>query len=329
MTQKEFEEIWHDSSDYVLCHTSGSTGKPKEIRLGKDFMRQSAKRTNTFFGITNTSRLHTCLDFKYIASMMMVVRADLAECDLTSEEPSSQPLKDISYDTVIDLLSLVPAQMEWILDSQERWTGLRHILLGGSAVPPMMRRRISLSGYNVWESYGMTETASHIALRKVEEYEAPFSTLPGISVELNEKECLVINMPDGSCLVTNDIAVVYNSNEFSILGRLDNCVISGGIKIMPEELERKLGSFIAFDYCVSSVPDKKWGEKLVLVVESPNDSIDSNLLRDAVGVRLRQYRKILELGVKSPKDVVCISSFPRTSNGKIDRRELKKILHGL
>ncbi len=319
MTQSEFEKIWQDGNDYVVCHTSGSTGKPKEIRLKKEFMRQSAKRTNEFFNIDSSSRLHTCLDFKYIASMMMTVRADEANCRLTSETPSSRPLEDISADEEVDLLSVVPAQMEWILECGERWEGLRHILIGGSAIPPMMRRRIALSNYDAWESYGMTETASHIALRKVTEEDEPFATLPGISVELGKDECLIINMPDGSRLKTNDIALMEDSNRFRILGRADNCVISGGIKIMPEELERKLGPFIAFDYCISSVPDKKWGEKLVLVVEAPEETISEDLLLEAVGVRLRQYRKILDLGVKSPKDVVSVSELPRTSNGKIKR----------
>lgn len=327
MNQKEFEKVWHDASDTVLCHTSGSTGTPKEIRLQKDFMRRSALRTNEFFGISNASRLHTCLDFEYIASKMMVVRADVADCQLTSEHPSSRPLEEITEDEEIDLLSVVPAQMEWILDCERKWQGIRHILIGGSAIPPMMRRRIAISGYNAWESYGMTETASHIALRKVKEEEEPFEVLPGISVELSENDCLIVNMPDGSRFVTNDIASISSPSEFWILGRADNCVISGGIKIMPEELERKLGPFIAFDYCLSSVPDKKWGEKLVLVVEMPKKSIDPELLREAIGVRLRQYRKRLDLGVKSPKDIICLAELPRTSNGKIDRVGLKKILH--
>ncbi len=327
MTQEEFDKIWHDKSDTVICHTSGSTGTPKEIRLGKEFMRQSAKRTNDFFSITDESRLHTCLDFKYIASMMMTVRADMAGCRLTSEKPSSRPLGNVATEETIDLLSVVPAQMEWILDCDVKWRGIKHILIGGSAIPLMMRRRIAISGYDAWESYGMTETASHIALRKVVEDEVPFSVLPGISVALTDANCLIVNMPDGSRMVTNDIAVLDGPTEFRILGRADNCVISGGIKIMPEELERKLGSFIAFDYCISSVPDKKWGEKIVLVVEMPDGQNEYDLIQKAVGVRLRQYRKILDLGVKSPKDVICISEIPRTSNGKIDRVSLKKLLH--
>lgn len=326
MTQKEFEDIWRDGADYVVCQTSGSTGEPKEIRLSKDFMRASARRTNDFFGIDGNSRLHTCLDFKYIASMMMTVRADEAGCELTSELPSSCPLGEVPTDERINLVSMVPAQMEWLIDSSQVWTGISNILLGGSAIPSLMRRRIALSPYTVWESYGMTETASHIALRKVDRDEVPFKTLDGISVGVTEDGCLRVTMPDGKELTTTDIAELTGENEFRILGRADHAVISGGIKIHPEALERRLGPFIAFEYCISSVPDEKWGERLVLVIEAPTESNDYTLLREAVGVRLRQYKKILELGVKSPKDVVVLSTLPRTPKGKVDRFKLKEIL---
>lgn len=328
MNQQEFETIWKDGKDYVECYTSGSTGEPKLIRLSKDFMRASARRTNEFFGIDAGSRLHTCLDFRYIASMMMTVRADEAGCILTSEEPSSKPLGGIPEDEIIDLMSMVPIQMAWVLDSSHVWKGIRNILLGGSPIPSLIRKRIVLSPYTVWESYGMTETASHIAIRKVEVEDVPFKTLDGISVSVNEEGCLTIIMPDDQRITTTDIAEMTGENEFRILGRADHVVISGGIKIHPEELERRLGPFIGYDYCLSSVPDKKWGEKLVLAVESSPDMIDEELLREAVGVRLRQYRKILELGVKTPKDVLIVAELPRTANGKIDRVKLKNMLSG-
>lgn len=329
MTQIEFERIWKDSSDSVICHTSGSTGIPKEIKLDKGFMKESARRTNNFFSISQESRLHTCLDFRYIASMMMVVRADVAGCRLTSEQPSSHPLKEIGLDERIDLVSVVPTQMAGILESQQRWRGIRNFLIGGAPVPLMMRRQISIAGYEAWESYGMTETASHIALRRIGEEDIPFETLPGITVSLDDGGCLVVNQPGENPLVTNDLAEVISPTEFRILGRADHCVISGGIKIIPEDLERMLGPFIAFDFCLSSVPDSKWGEKLVLVVENSRNALDSDLLAAAVGVRLKQYRKKLNLGVKSPKDVICVDSFPRTSNGKIDRRNLKELLRDM
>ncbi|MDE6511076.1 MAG: AMP-binding protein, partial [Muribaculaceae bacterium] len=253
MTQQEFEEIWKDGDDFVECRTSGSTGKPKEIRLSKDFMRASARRTNEFFCIDGKSRLHTCLDFKYIASMMMTVRAEEAACLLTSETPSSRPLGEVGTDEKIDLLSMVPAQMEWLLDSKTVWSGIRNILLGGSAIPSLMRRRIAMSPYTVWESYGMTETASHIAIRKVEGVEQPFKTLDGISVGVTDEGCLTVVMPNGEKLLTTDIAELTGDNEFRILGRADHAVISGGVKLHPEELERRLGPFIAYDYCLTAI----------------------------------------------------------------------------
>lgn len=327
MTQQEFEKDWNDGSDYVKCHTSGSTGSPKEIRLSKAFMRESARRTNKFFDIIGTSHLHTCLDFCYIASKMMVVRADEAKCRLTSEHPSNRPLGEVAKEETIDLLSVVPSQMEWILDSVSPWRGIRNILVGGSAIPPMMRRRIAISDYDVWESYGMTETASHIALRRVVEDESePFETLPGISVSVNNNGCLVISLPDNNVLATNDLAEVLSPTQFRILGRADNCIISGGIKIIPEDLERQLGPFIAFDYCVTSVPDKKWGEKLVVAIDIDEIEIDEEYLKKAVGVRLNQYKKQLNLGVKAPKEVIAVNGFPKTSNGKIDRKSLRNIL---
>lgn len=328
MTQKEFEKEWSDDKDYVVCHTSGSTGTPKEIKLSKEFMRKSAQRTNDFFAINSNSHLHTCLDFKYIASKMMTVRADVANCLLTSESPSNRPLAEIAPDTVIALLSVVPSQMQWILENRQKWQNLHNILIGGSPIPSLMRKEIALSSFNAWESYGMTETASHIALRKVEEDEAtPFKTLPGISVSLNDNGCLVVNLGDDeNVFTTNDLAEVLSPSEFRILGRADNCIISGGVKIIPEQLEKILGSFIAFSYCISSVPDPKWGERLVLVVEKGNVNISDALLKKAVGVRLDQYKKTLNLGVKSPKEIIVVDEFPLTSNGKLDRISLQKLL---
>lgn len=329
MTQQEFEKEWLNDSDFVLCHTSGSTGTPKEIKLRKDMMRQSAGRTNNFFGIGFDSHLHTCLDFQYIASKMMTVRADVANCLLTSEPPSNRPLERFTGDDEITLLSVVPSQMLWILDNPAIWKRLKNILIGGSPIPSLIRHRIALSGINAWETYGMTETASHIALRKVTSDEtAPFKTLPGITVSSGSDGCLVIKIPGIDAVNTTDLAEVISDSEFRIFGRSDNCIISGGVKIIPEQLENLLGPFIAFDFCISSVPDAKWGEKAVLVVQLSDSVINEDVLRKAVALRLNQYKKIMNLGVKTPKDVIIVKSFPCTSNGKIDRKAIKELLHG-
>ena len=326
MNQQEFESEWGNNEAYVVCHTSGSTGVPKEIKLDKDFMRKSAMRTNEFFFINSSSRLHTCLDFQYIASKMMAVRAEVGNCRLTSENPSNHPLQDIPEGDKITLLSVVPSQMQWILDNIKNLPEIGNILIGGSPIPPMMRRRIALSGLNAWETYGMTETASHIALRKVEEEEKPFETLPDITVDVNEEGCLVVNMPGREGLVTNDLAEAETPTRFRILGRADNCIISGGIKIIPEMLEDILGPFIAFNYCISSVADAKWGERLVLAVEKGKSKLGDETIKKAVSVRLDQYKKSLNLGVKSPKEIIVLDSFPSNSNGKLDRRKLKLLL---
>lgn len=329
MNQKEFEVIWHSNAEGVVCHTSGSTGDPKEIILTKDFMRQSARRTVNFFGINSDSRLHTCLDFDYIASKMMTVRSDVAKCLLTSETPSNRPLTEIDTDERIDLLSVVPSQMEGILNSGKKYIGIRTILIGGSPIPEGLRLRVVMSGHEVWESYGMTETASHIALRRVtDDPTLPFETLPGIQVSSDERGCLRIEMPGRETIITNDMADVISPTQFRILGRYDDCIISGGIKIMPAVLEEMLGGFIRFDYCISSVPDRKWGERLVMAVESGGAGYPDEFIKSAVEVRLNQYKKKLNLGVKAPKNVVTVDFLPRTANGKVDRKKLKMKLAG-
>lgn len=327
MNQSEFLRIWEDESAFVECHTSGSTGIPKTILLGKDFMRESARRSIDFFGISAESRLHTCLDFEYIASKMMTVRSDVAGCRLTSEVPSNRPLGSLGKDERVDLLSVVPSQLAWILESTERWRGVRNILVGGAPVSSSLRMKAEGSGYSVWESYGMTETASHIALRPVRgDRDIPFVTLPGIKVSASESGCLVVAMPEIEPLVTNDIAEIYSTTKFRILGRADNCVISGGIKIMPEEVERLLADFIPCDYCLSSLPDRKWGERLVLVAQTPDSDKDLDVLKKNVPEMLRQRCHEVDLGVKSPKEVVWVERLPLTANGKIDRRTLRNLL---
>lgn len=327
MNQSEFLRIWQDDSAFVECHTSGSTGIPKTIMLSKDFMRESAHRSIDFFGISSESRLHTCLDFEYIASKMMTVRCDVARCRLTSEVPSNRPLGSLGEDERVDLLSVVPSQLAWILESTERWRGVRNILVGGAPVSSSLRKKIAKSDYCVWESYGMTETSSHIALRRVcGDEEIPFITLPGITVSASDSGCLEVVMPGLEPLVTNDIAEIYSTTEFRILGRADNCVISGGIKIMPEEVERLLADFIPCDYCLSSLPDRKWGERLVLVAQTPDSDKDLDVLKKSVPEMLRQRCHEVDLGVKSPKEVVWLDHIPLTANGKIDRRALRNLL---
>lgn len=291
MDYKDFLEEWRDGNTYISAYSSGSTGEPKEIKLNKDFVSQSALRTNRYFGIDNASRLHSCVSPDFIGGKMMAVRSELSGATLTYETPSNQPLSSSLSKTVkegrvqdyrivkkhpITLLAVVPSQMLYILEHLDEMPKIDNIIIGGSPVNPALRLQIIESGLNAFETYGMTETASHIALRKIAEGEDYFETLDDITVTTDYRDCLVITIPvskdftisDNNChsteqqygekatscettpriigqnglqetvITTNDIAEVISKRKFRILGRYDNMIITGGKKVNPIDTER-------------------------------------------------------------------------------------------
>lgn len=321
----EFEEFlreWHGAAPYIIARTSGSTGDPKTIRLDKEFVRQSALRTNSFFGITEESRLHSCVAADYIGGKMMAVRSALAGCNFTWERPSNRPLKDISACEAIDLLAVVPSQIIHILDFIDEMPAIRAVIIGGSAINPVLYQRICESGLNAYETYGMTETASHVALRKIV---APhgegvfgeidstgwFETLDGIAVEKDERGCLVINFDSGEKIVTNDLAEVSDESHFKITGRYDHIIVTGGKKVNPCEIEKKLSPYIASPFMVTSVPDYKWGNAVVIKIEDGGKGKDDEALMQ----KMRRFLCPHEV----PKAIEHVEALPRTSNGKIRR----------
>lgn len=351
MTQEEFYAQWEKGAG-LTAFTSGSTGKPKEIRLSRALVEASASATNRFFGLTKDSRLHVSLDFEYIAAKMMAVRAELAGARLTSEKPSNRPLEGIHATEVIDLLAVVPSQMGHILDRMAGSSGadslpdIRAIIIGGGVIPQGLKDRIVESGLNAWETYGMTETASHIALRRVGD--VWFQTLPDVSVSVDADDCLVIHRSGFPSVHTHDVAELKDSHRFRILGRIDNVINTGGKKVFAEELEKELAGIWAetgvdFEFAITSAPDEKWGERIVAVIatgsavgsvgpgegsappgegyelagegyEDVKDLSDSQLL-DLARRHLAPHRV--------PKEIRRVSSLPRTQSGKIKRSELR------
>lgn len=320
MTHEEFIETWSPDCDGLVVNTSGSTGTPKRIVLSREMVVGSALRTNRFFGITEGSRLHVPLDFNYIAAKMMGVRAALSGAQLTSEVPSNRPMSDSNLfrpEETIDLLAVVPSQMEYILDNVAVLPKLKSIIVGGGMIPEKIKERIVDSGLNVWETYGMTETASHIALRRVgEEW---FETLEGISVEKTKFGCLRIHIQGHPEIETNDIAVIKDERHFRIIGRVDNVINTGGKKVFAEELEAKLQkAWPELTFAITSAPDEKWGERIIAVVERPtSDPSNDTDIEELLSIA-RPYVFAHEL----PKEIRFVSSLPRTSNGKIDRKAL-------
>lgn len=331
MTQDEFFESWRPGEG-LSARTSGSTGKPKEVILPKELIEASAKRTNSFFGIGPSSHLHVPLDFKYIAAKMMGVRATLAGARLTSESPSNRPLSNIGKEETIDLLAVVPSQMEYILDcltdtdstasgnfngkSVERerrgMPYIKAIIIGGGIIPEKIKKRILNANLNAWETYGMTETASHIALRRVGD--AWFTALNGITLSTDADNCLIIKMKGFPEVFTNDIAELKDSRTFRILGRRDNIINTGGKKIAAEELERMLEDvWEGQTFAVMSRPDDKWGERIVAVVEGEGDE---QRLLDFARKKIKPYL--------IPKEIRFVKKLPRTENGKIRRGDLLK-----
>ncbi|MCH5239752.1 MAG: AMP-binding protein [Muribaculaceae bacterium] len=313
MTFEEFFAQWHNKRNYITVMTSGSTGDPKVITLAKEFMRRSARRTNNFFGITSRSRLHSCISPDFIGGKMMGVRADLSGATLTWENPSNQPLGSLRPSDRIDLLAVVPSQMLHILENQSQLPEIGNIIIGGSAIHPALRKKISGSGLNCWETYGMTETASHIALRKVMDKELPFEVLPGIEVTTNEG-CLKIEFQEGERVQTNDLAEIESPGKFYIRGRRDDVIISGGRKINPLEVEEKIRPFVEGEFFLVGQPDEKWGQRVVMVVEKGFNPLEIEDFRGRLEGILQGY--------EIPKEIKVVDKLSHTSSGKL-KRELK------
>ena len=312
MNFEEFIDEWKSEVPYIKVKTSGSTGNPKEIKLDKEFVKKSALRTNDFFQIHKDSHLYACISADTIGGKMMAVRAMLAECNFSWENPSNQPFKDNYKNEVYDLASVVPSQMLYILDYPEKLNRIRRFLIGGSALHDDLKKKIEEAGIEAYESYGMTETASHIALRKIEASEKPFKTFEDISVCIDSRGCLIIDYEGGQRIITNDLAEILSPSEFLIKGRIDDMIISGGKKINPYELEKKLTSIIPSEFVIITRPDIKWGNRIVLKVEEKDFLKSDEQL-------INEMKNILE-PYEVPKEILRVRKLERNKGGKIIRK---------
>lgn len=314
MTYEDFFDEWDSPCESITCKTSGSTGNPAVIELPKKEMVKSALRTIEYFSLDSTSKLYSCISPDYIGGKMMGVRQRVCNCRLEWEIPSNRPLGECSAGDVIDLISVVPSQLNYILANPEGMPKLNNILVGGAPLSEETRNLIMSTGANVFESYGMTETASHIAIKRIGDGEDFFHTLPGIEV-YDKDGCLAIGIEGWKEIVTNDCVELISADCFRILGRRDNVINSGGIKIHPELIESKLTGCFQFPFAITSRPDSKWGEAVVFAAKCRKDEIP--LIEIKLAEVLSKYER--------PKSVVSLSEIPLTGNGKINRVELKRI----
>lgn len=306
MTLKEFSREWFSPASYIKAHTSGSTGKPKDVMLLKADMRQSARATNRRFGITALSVLAIPLSMDYIAGKMMAVRAFEANCRLL-ELPVSNRLDIVEP---VDLLAIVPSQVDSLAADCD--SGLvRNVIIGGARLDETRRRMLCGKSFRSYCTYGMTETCSHVALADALDSLEIYTAMPGINFSIDSRSCLCINAPAMSfgSLQTNDVVQLLGPDSFRWLGRADNVINSGGIKIMAEELERELSAVIDVPFYIRAATDSKWGEVPELVAEAPESAL----------ARLQEAVDSLELGKRKPRHICCVTALPRTSNGKIRR----------
>ncbi len=313
---KRFLEEWNNDLPYVNVQTSGSTGTPKILQVSKEMMRRSARKTLQYFDLKPGDTALLCLSADYIAGKMMIVRALEGNLRLITVEPSSTPLRDFTGE--VDFAAMVPAQVFEELKTGGSLNRVRKLLIGGMALSPALEEALQQCTCEACESYGMTETVSHIALRRLNgsSRQAGFAPLQGVSVSLDERDCLVIDCPDllENSLTTNDVAEILPSGQFRILGRVDNVINSGGIKIQPEETERKIASFFSSPFAISSVSDEKFGEKIVLVA---GENISKTKLNE-INNCLNKSEKL--------HHAFHLPELPQTATHKIDRRQLKNIL---
>ncbi len=327
MDLNEFLAEWQNDSPTVLVHTSGSTGKPKPLLVEKRRMEASARITCQFLGLKEGDTALLCMPLDYIAGKMMVVRALTCGMRLVSVEPKGCP----EWDGPVDFAAMVPLQV-WNLLQQapERLLQIRHLIIGGGAVNDELAAALKDLPNAVWSTYGMTETLSHIALRRLNgpersEWYTPFE---GVDVSLNEEGRLVIHAPavhDGP-LVTNDIAELSTANcqlstvnfqlstqKFRILGRKDNVICSGGIKIQIEEVERLLHPHLHEPYMITKTPDTKLGEQVVLLTESHDIPTIQGVCRQV----LPKYWQ--------PRKYLSVDQIPITETGKPARAEAERL----
>lgn len=318
MELQEFLNEWNNNSQFISVETSGSTGTPKTLLVEKEKMIASARMTCQFLRLKPHDKALLCMSLKHIGAKMMVVRSLIANLDLLVTPPSKNPLADITEP--LNFVAMVPLQVYNSIQNPieyERLKRIEKLIIGGGQIDEKMEAELKNFPNEVWSTYGMTETLSHIAMRRINGTTASqwYQPLPGINISTQTDGCLIIDAPHLSkeSIVTNDIVEINANNEFKILGRKDNVINSGGIKIQIEEVEKIVGKHLNNSFAISGKKNIMYGE-IVVLYYTPSAHFSQEILT-AINNELPKYHKI--------KEAICIEEIPLTSNGKIDRGSLR------
>ena len=326
-----FIDEWNNDSAYVEVKTSGSTGEPKRMLVEKRRMLNSARITCDFLGLKPGDTALLCMSTDYIAGKMMVVRSIERGLKLIEVPPCGHPL-DIKHLTLnikhsqfsifnfqFDFAAMVPMQVYNSLqvpEEKERLMAIRHLIIGGGAIDEAMEAELRTFPHAVWSTYGMTETLSHIALRRISGPEASewYMPFPTFKLSTTDEGCLVIDAPEvcAQTLTTNDIVELKSDGRFRIRGRKDNVICSGGIKIQIEEVEQILKKYMRVPYIISKRKDEKFGEIVVLLTEG--DTAEAQTICQQV---LPKYHQ--------PKVYLHVNQIPLTETVKPARKRAEEL----
>jgi len=320
-----FCQKWLVGQMEFIIKTSGSTGEPKLIVLTRNQMIASAKLTGKTFGLKQGDRALVCLNIEYIAGMMMLVRGMELGLKLTIVEPSGNPFQTLT-NQAFDFFAFVPLQMQNLLEKEKNkiiLNAAKAIIIGGAAVNEVLENEIQNLKVPVYSTYGMTETVSHIAIRRINGVNKSnnFQVLEGVKIGLDERNCLniIAEASNNELIQTNDIVEILNENEFELIGRFDNIINSGGVKIQLEKVEKLIENEIKIlnpkRYFAYGVPDDKLGQKLVLIIEGEEvNSEFKELFFKNIQLILSKY--------EVPKEIYFVKNFIETQTEKIDKKAI-------
>lgn len=307
---------WLSDDEVVFVNTSGSTGAAKTIPLSKELMRSSARLTATFFRIEEGARALLVLPSAYIAGKMVIVRALVNGWDLHWIEPTANPLCDITEE--FDIASFTSMQVAEIMNEcPEKFALIKTALIGGGVTSDALEQKLKTSTNKLFATYGMTETITHVAVRPLNGEKAGnyFQALPGVRFSVDARDCLVVEAAHlgGNKIATNDIVQLTSPFTFRFLGRVDNVINSGGIKLFPEKIEEKIAQLLDRSFFLIRESDENLGDRMIMYIEG-------DVMDDSDFLRLRSAMKLLLNSHEMPRDIRFVNLFERTDTHKVKRK---------
>jgi O-succinylbenzoic acid--CoA ligase len=326
----DLAQQWLSGAQSFTFHTSGSTGTPKPVTLTRQQLEASATGTIRALGLTQHEHILLCMNTAFIGGAMLLIRGLLLGATITVQEPSGHPLEHIAADHPYTFTSFTPVQLHALRSNDAGLTAklnrFTHILVGGAAISFALEQKLSMLTARVYHTYGMTETVSHIALKQIGK-DAAFKALPDVKLKTDERGCLMISSAstNHAWITTNDVVEMTGNDMFTILGRADDIINTGGIKVWPLKIEQALLEALYTlelerNLFVSWVPDEKLGQKVIAVIEgNPLTAQQEQAITEQLMHRLTRY--------EIPKTFYYLLAFILTGTGKINKPKSMEMIH--